>query len=909
MAEQHSSGYKSDSKGGSSPRKRRRKRRSIAGTVFSVLGTLLLVFIITCSFIACFAAVYIKNVIIPMTPLDVGDFPTNLSSTIYYIDQETGEEVVYETLHGDENRVQVAYDDIPDYLIKAAVAIEDRRFYTHHGVDWIRTGKAILTMFTGGQIQGGSTITQQTIKNMTQHDDVTVKRKIVEIFQALEFDKKYSKEKTLEEYLNRIYFGRQCYGVYTASYMYFGKDLSELDLAECASLISITNNPSLYDPYTNLEKNTERRGYVLDAMLRDGYITEEECEAAKAEVIDFHSGQKEGQTSTLYSWYTEQVITDVTNDLMEEYGYSLDAAERIVYNGGLKIVACVDPKVQAAVDAVYSDTENLPYTSKSGQQLQSAITVIDTKGNVVALAGKMGEKTASDTRGWNMATMTQRQPGSSIKPLAVYAPAIEMGLITPYTVMEDSAVMLLNETAWPSNVDRRYRGQVTVMEAVTHSYNTIAVRTLQAVTPAVGYEYLVTKFGVDLDHLVVDETINGKVYTDVDYSPLALGGLTNGLTTLDMAGAYSVFQSNGIYIKPRTYSLVEDTNGKPILTQETTAEPVLKQSTVYYINQMLQNVVKNGSGKAAQMEGMSVAGKTGTTSSDKDRWFVGYTPYYTAAVWVGYSTPETITGPSSMAINLWKGVMSQIHEGLEDIGFPTASGLVQAEYCKDSGKLATEACYNDIRGSRVATGYYFPEDVPTDYCEAHTMVEVCTESPILDANGQPTDRYHLAGEFCPEVTVDEDGNASLGRISVSVLNMPRQYVGEQAPEDELYSLASLEAEGFCTVHTEPVVVEPEPYDPSIFDITNPTTWPTAEQDPNFDPSDSATWPGNSLLFPPAETNEPVDDPNVVPSFPPVEESDPPVVTPPPVYDPETTPDTSQEPTFTQDADIPFFPQG
>lgn len=908
MAEHQSNRPQERPSGGTAPRKRRRKRCGIARTIFSVIGTLVLVAIITCSFLACFAAVYIKNVIIPMTPLDVGDFPTNLSSTIYYIDQETGEEIVYETLHGNENRVWVEYDQIPDNLIKAAVAIEDRRFYTHHGVDWIRTGKAILLMFSGKKIQGGSTITQQTIKNMTEHDDVTVKRKVVEIFQALEFDKKYSKEKTLEEYLNRIYFGRRCYGVYTASYMYFGKDLSELDLAECASLISITNNPSLYDPYTQLENNTKRRGYVLDAMVRDGYITQEECDAAKAEVIDFHSGQREGQTSTLYSWYTEQVITDVTNDLMKEYGYSQDAAERIVYNGGLKIVACVDPKAQEAVDTVYSNTENLPYTSPAGQQLQSAITVIDAKGNVVALAGKMGEKTAKDTRGWNMATRSQRQPGSSIKPIAVYAPAIEMGLITPYTVLEDSAVMLLNEkNPWPVNVDRRYRGQVTVMEAVTQSYNTIAIRVLQAVTPEVGYEYLIDKFGVDPNHVAVDKTINGKVYTDVDYGPLALGGMTSGLTTLDMAGAYSVFQSNGIYIKPRTYSLVENNSGKVILTQEPVAEPVLKQSTVYYINQMLQNVVKNGSGKAAKLDGMSVAGKTGTTTAANDRWFVGYTPYYTAAVWVGYDRPEEIKGPSSMAPSLWQKVMSQLHEGLEDIGFPTAEGLVPVEYCLDSGKLATEECYSDIRGNRVATGYFYPEDVPTSYCEAHVMVEICTADPVLDANGVPTNRYHMAGEFCPDVTVDEAGNASLGRIAVSVLNMPRQYVGEKIPEDEIYSLASLQAGGTCTVHTESVVEpDPVPYDPSLFDITNPTTWPSLEDYPYFDPGDPTTWPKPDEGDQPSpdETDNPGDDPfydpSVMPSIPPAE-SDPPVVTPPPDLPPEVTP--TPEPTPEGEGDI------
>lgn len=889
-----------------SKRKRRRRRKSILRRVLTTLGTLLLVGIITCSFLACFAAVYIKNVILPQTELDVADYPMNLSSMIYYVDPVTGEEVEYETLHGDQNRVWVEYNELPQNLINALVAIEDRRFYTHHGVDWIRTAKSALTTFTGGRTQGGSTITQQLIKNLTQYDDVTVKRKVLEIFKALEFDKKYSKSQTLEWYLNYVYFGRRCYGVYTASYAYFGKNVSELSLAECASLIGITNNPSLYDPYTNPENNLERRGIVLDAMARDGFISKEQCEAAKVEKLEFRSGRNENGQNTLYSWYTEQVITDVTRDLMDQYDYSEQVASDLVYSGGLKIYACVDTKVQAMVDSIYSNAENLPYSSPSGQQLQSAITVIDPQGNVVALAGKMGEKTSADTRGYNMATRALRQPGSSIKPLAVYAPALEMGLITPYSVFEDSSPMLLEDEPWPSNVNHRNTGQMTVMKAVTDSTNTVAVRVLQQVTPAVAYEYLLDKFGIDPDHLVTSKIIKGKEYSDIGYSQLALGGLTTGVSTLDMAAAYSVFPRNGVYVAPRTYSKVVDANEKVLLTKELVGEPVLKEKTVYYINEMLKNVVAQGSGTAAQLPGMTVAGKTGTTNSYNDRWFVGYTPYYTAAVWIGYQTPERITGPSTLTPDLWKRVMEQVHEGLEYREFPGAEGLVAQEYCMDTGLLATEECRSDMRGSRVATGYYFPEDAPTEYCQAHVMVEVCTADPILNENGEPTGRYHLAGEFCPEVELNEDGTDSLGKISVSVLDIQREYIGDIYPEDNGYFKVSLESEGPCTVHTEeiPDDDEPEPYDPALFDPTNPSTWPTREQDPGFDSRDPTTWPtaGGHLIRPgqtgpepsesrlPAEsevpgsgtTPTPVFTPPVIPSSPPRETAPDDEPVPPPM---------------------------
>ena len=850
-------------------RKKSKKAKRIIGRIFKTIGTLLLIGIITCSFLACFAAVYIQQVIIPQVHFELADYPTDLSSIIYYTDPDTGEVLEYETLSGDQDRVWVSYDNLPKNLIHAAVSIEDRRYYEHNGVDWLSTAKGVFNFFTGGKIRGGSTITQQMIKNSTQRDEVTVKRKIIEIFTALDVDKKYDKEQILEQYLNRIYFGRRCYGVYTAAYKYFGKNVSDLTLAECASLISITNNPSLYDPYTHPENNAERRGYVLDGMVRDGYISQEECDAAKAEVIDFHQGSSSNQNSPLYTWYTEQVITDVIRSLMDEYGYTEEVAKQIVYSGGLKIYSCVDVNVQAVVNEVYSNVENLPYTSKTGQQLQSAITVIDEKGNVVALAGKLGEKTVKDTRGFNMATAAQRQPGSSIKPIAVYAPAIEMGLITPYSVFEDGPDRLLNDNPWPSNQNRRYRGQMTVASAVANSTNTVAVRILEQVTPAASFEYLVEKFGVDEDHLVWQKTINGKEYSDLGASQLALGGLTNGVTTLDMASAYSVFPRNGIYIEPRTFSRVEDSNGKVILSNDTEGEAVLKESTVYYMNSLLHGVMTGGgTGVSYGFSGMTLAGKTGTTTADNDRWFVGYSPYYTAAVWVGYSTPETVkVSGGNPAGKMWNLVMSRIHEGLPDKDFPQADGLVTVEYCLDTGLLANDACRADVRGNRTAMGKFFPEDVPTDYCEAHKMVSVCTGDPILNEDGDII-QYHLAGEFCPDSEVDEEGNDLPGRIDMAVMDMERTTAGENVVlEDDIYFLKNLEAMGTCTVHTEPIVIPPEPYDPSIFNIEYPNTWPTPEQDPNFNPADPTTWPNATPPVIPSQ--DPEATPSVDPWNPPI----------------------------------------
>jgi len=396
-----------------SGKKKKRKKGGghVGRRILQVLGTLLLVGLCTGAILCCFAAVYIKTVIIPEAgAVDLSQFAVGENSVMYYMDPDTGNYRELVTLAAEENAEWVNYEDISEDLINATVAIEDRRFWEHNGVDWKRTAAAILYMFTGQDIQGGSTITQQLIKNLTQYDDVTVKRKVIEIFRALQFDKDYTKETTLEWYLNFIWLGDRCRGVGAAAMNYFGKPVQELTLAECASLISITNNPTIYGPYsdavfTNSEtgeqktardKNKERQELVLWSMLDQGYITQEEYDEAVAQELVFDRAAGESTPSTIYSWYEEQVISDVKDDLKAQYGYSDEAVSLLLTRGGLSIYTCVDPDVQAQVEQIYSDRTNLDYTSSSGQQLQSAITVIDNgTGNLVGIAGRVGEKTGN----------------------------------------------------------------------------------------------------------------------------------------------------------------------------------------------------------------------------------------------------------------------------------------------------------------------------------------------------------------------------------------------------------------------------------------------------------------------------------------------------------------------------------
>ncbi len=847
---------------GEEHRRRGHRRGGTLPTVLKVLGTVLLIGLTTCVMLACFAAIYIRTVIMPSADLKLTDFSLDLTTTMYYTDPDTGERTEMQTLHGDENRVWVSYDELPKDLIDAAMAIEDKRFYDHHGVDWIRTAKGVINLFTGQDTQGGSTITQQLIKNITDDKQVTVKRKITEIFRALELEKHYSKEYILEWYLNYIYLGEGCNGVYTASYAYFGKNVSQLSLAECASLVSITNNPSLYNPYYNREKNKERQELVLQQMFEREYITEQERDEAEAEELVFLRGEDEARTLTVFSWYEDQVITDVITDLCNKYDISTDAAADMVYSGGLEIDTCFNPEVQAAVDEVFNDRENLNYTSSSGQQLQSAITVVDNEtGDGVALSGGIGEKTKS--RGWNRATQTVRPPGSSIKPLSVYGPAIDMGLILPNTVVDDMPYQLNEESPWPVNSYGEYRGLMTVYKALEVSSNTVAVRILgDYITPKISFKFLTDKFGIT--SLVTSKVIGNEVYTDEGLSQLALGGLTKGVSTYEMAAAYSTFARSGIYTSPRTYSKVTDSEGNVILEKKSESHVAVKESTAWYINYMLKNVVAAGTGTNAKFSGMTIAGKTGTTTSRKDLWFVGYTPYYTAAVWTGYDQQERLgSSLGNPSTALWKKVMSAVHEDLtnKDFEVPAGEEVVSASYCLDSGLLPTEYCQEDPRGSRVTTGLFLKGDVPTQYCTIHVPETVCLDCPILDAEGNETGLYHLAGAYCPLET----------EKIISVLDYIRTKVDPSVVvKDDIYLKSYLEEAGTCTVHTDVTTV------PDTFDINDPTTWPT--DDPFFDPLDPSTWPTDSGSGTGGDTTQVSPSPTVSPD---VQVTDTPVLTAPP----------------------------
>lgn len=631
------------------------KRGGKAGRVLGIIGTILLIGVVTGLIFVCIFAFYVKTCITPSLDLDLNDFTLNQSSIIYYQDSN-GDYQKLTTVKSSENRIWVDGDQIPQHMKDALVAIEDKRFYTHKGVDWFRTAHAALNMFTGGSTFGGSTITQQLIKNLTQQDDITVQRKLLEIFQALDLEKNYDKDEILEYYLNAVYFGEGCYGVQTAAQTYFGKDAKDLSVAESAAIVGITNLPTYYDPFYSVENNKERQENVLREMYKQGYLNKSEYEAAKSEELEFVRGENSPDTFNVYSYYEEVVLSDVIGDLAEAKGISRNAASQLVHNAGYEIYACIDKDIQAKVDAIYTDPEQLPKSySGTKSQLQSAIVIIDqTTGEIKALSGGTGEKTIS--YGLNRATGTTRPPGSSIKPIAVYGPAVEYGLISPSTMVldaDETHVQLAHTSWYPKNSPNTYDGIITITTALQKSKNTVAAQIMDKLTPSASLEFLRSRLGV-----------TSLIDSDADYAAMALGEPHYGITVREMAQAYTALANDGVFTYSRTYTMVKDRSGKIILDNQPQTIRAFSQETARTMTYMLNNAATYGTGHESRLSNMPVAGKTGTTTSNRDRWFCGYTPYYTCAVWTGYDTPETMSFSGNPATQIWQKVMSAIHADL-----------------------------------------------------------------------------------------------------------------------------------------------------------------------------------------------------------------------------------------------------
>jgi len=691
------------------------------------------------------------------------------ATTLYYYEasEENGTleavELTDDVLYGGYRCIYVDYERIPQDLVNAFVSIEDKRFYEHKGVDWKRTVSAGVNYFLNfNKSYGGSTITQQLIKNITDEDDYSFQRKLQEIFWAMDLETKMDKQEILGLYLNIINLSQGCYGVQAAADCYFSKDVSDLTLTECACIAAITNSPSYYDPIRNPDHNQIRRNIILNEMYEQGYIGWDELQEALQEDLVLNVNEAY-HTSEINSWYVDMVLEDVIQDLMEEKGYSRSMANLLLYTGGLKIYTAMDPQIQGIMEEYYAQTDNF-YTENGEEAPQSAMIVIDpNNGDILGVAGAVGEKTANRLQ--NFATQTLRPAGSVIKPLSVYAPALEQGLITWSTVYDDVPVnfgkynldaskgKIVEPIAWPKNSNGIYRGLTNINYAISHSINTVTVRVLEDIGVEESFDFLYNQ--LEMKSLIAaGYRADGSYITDMDLAALALGQMNYGVTVREITAAYSIFVNQGIYHSARSYYKVTDSIGSILLENQYNGKAVIGEDHAAIMSKMLENVVKEGTASSITLQKhVDCAGKTGTTQNNYDRWFIGYTPYYIGGVWYGYEYPKALSG-TNVCIDIWDEIMRVIHErtvfakagGTSLQEFDEGEQLISCEYCVDSGLLVTRACLLDPRGDRTEKGYFVKGTEPKEYCTCHVPVAYDMKEGGVSLNDEcPSDSMKYIG--------------------------------------------------------------------------------------------------------------------------------------------------------------------
>mgnify|MGYP002576951877 FL=1 len=780
------------------------------GWVLSIVMTLCLIGVITGVIVGGAFLLYAKDNI----DTSVDDFADlikdkDLTTRVGYLDADGKYvDLPSESLSAGEKRIWVKYSDFNEYIADAFIVIEDKRFEQHKGVDWLSTIKVTIQYFTGQGMRGASTITQQVIKNVTENDDVTIQRKAQEILKALNLEKKYDKTEILEMYLNIINLSQGCYGVGAAAYTYFGKEVKDLTLIESAALACITQYPYYYDPIINPQHNAEKRNLVLKYMYDQGKITQDEFLSAyeKELVLKVSEDDDEDTSASVHSWYTDAAQQEAVRLLRDKFGCSARIAEKALLTGGYTIVTALDPDIQAIVEDYYENAEWEKHDNSPIQPNSSCVIIDHSNGNVVALVGSRGRKTIN--LGLNYATQTRRPSGSSIKPISVYGPGIEANAVTWGTVLDDVPINFGTETinpdtgekvysnkhGYPKNAPDRYLGLTTVHEGVRNSINTISWRSLERLGLDNSFDFLTNK--LHLTTLIESQTMsNGLTFTDKAYAPLAMGEFTWGVVVKEMVAAYQIFANEGIFNDERIVLKILDNDGNVIVDNEKKSEVVISAQTATITTKLLQDVVATGTAyKITLKKNVDCAGKTGTSESNNDKWFIGYTPYYVCGVWFGYSMPRSLNkfnSVSSAPVLAWDAIMTKVMQKYVDAAknggeplkkFVDAPGLVQVEYCIDSGKLPTDACRNDLRkiteptkGNRIEKGWFKAGTEPTEYCDCHVMVEYDKVKKAVAMNGCPSENTIKVG--------------MLNHLRVLPFNIQiadAQYTWQQVPDDYSY---------------------------------------------------------------------------------------------------------------------------
>lgn len=815
----------------------------------------------------------VKGIIDNAPEVDIATIvPNEYATTVY----DSAGNITETLVTAGSNREEASFEELPENLINAFVSYEDARFWQHNGIDMRSILRAVRGVLKGdSSAGGGSTITQQLIKNsvfgggMEKSFGERLERKLQEWFLAVKLDEAMSKEQIITNYLNTINLGNNSLGVKVAAKRYFNKEVSELTLSECAVLAGITQNPSRFNPITGQKANSDKQKVILQYMLDQGYINKQQQDEALADDVYSRIQNVDivtKESSTPYSYFTDELVEQVKDAMKEKLGYTDTQAHNMLYSGGLSIYTTQDPEIQTIVDEEINNPENYiaarysieyrlsvthgdgttkhyseenikRYHKENGNakfdglydseadiqtdierfkawllkpedtilgesliktlQPQASFVIMDQKtGEVKAISGGRGAKKASLTL--NRASNTLRQPGSTFKLLTAFAPAMDTCGATLGSVYYDS-VYTVGKKTFSNWYSSGYQGYSSIRDGIIYSMNIVAVRCLmETVTPQLGVEYA-KNFGI-------------TSLTDTDYNAaLALGGITDGVSNLEMTGSYATIANGGVYTKPIFFTRILDHDGKILIENTPETHRVLKDSTAFLLTDAMagsmessRKFARSGAGPSstsasANIPGMSNAGKSGTTTANNDIWFVGYTPYYTAGIWGGCDNNQRLTkqnGGTSFHKLIWKKIMTRVHEGMSDPGFTVPDSIETAQICRKSGKLAVSGvCTNDPRGNAVYTEYFAKGTVPTDVCNNHVRATVCSVSRRL-----PT-------AYCP------------GRTTAVFMALPSGEEG--STDDSVFAMP-----GYCNVHSASSVIIPPAVDnETIPETTPPPTFP------------------------------------------------------------------------------------
>ena len=841
---------------------------------------------------------------------------------------QNGEEIDY--FKGEENREYVSLDQIPLNMKNAIVAIEDERFYSHNGIDLRGMLRAVYTTVLKDNRQGASTITQQVIKNnIAKVQRNTLVTKLQEQYLAVKYEeqlekqlgsKQKAKDYILEDYLNTIALNHGLNGVQTAAQYYFNKDVSELTLSECAVIAAITQRPTYYTPALHPENNKERQRVILRKMKELEFITEAEYQEALNDDVYARVSQYRNyadETNNVHDYYSDQLIEEIVNDLVEQKNYSRALALHKVYNGGLKIYTPQDKNMQKILTDTFLDDSFFPVSDyeidvtynisvmntvtntqehyeetatvknreaadafvesikdkylTSNKELvaerptyviqpQAAMVIIDPhNGHVKAIVGGRGEKTTN--RGFNRATQAKRQPGSVFKVLASYAPAVDLGKIGAGSVIMDEPFYNAKGEEWPKNWNGVYKGPVTAREGIYNSMNVATVRNMDNTGVDACFDYLL-RFGFTT--LVDGEARGGKVFTDRGLAT-ALGGLTDGVTQLEVTAAYGTIANNGVYQKPTFYTKILDHEGQVLLEYKPEEErrEVLKSTSAYILTDMMKDVLTRGTGGKARFKEvkMPIAGKTGTSTNTKDLTFVGYTPYYVAGIWMGWDKEKNINEDRGYHMLIWSHVMEEIHRNLEYKDFDKPNGITTATICLDSGKLAVPGlCDSDVRGSRTVTDIFAAGTAPTEYCDLHGSIEIDSLTGRLSDASTPSERRKtIIGIVKPDAEItNNDYEIPQSMIDGNKETRLNSNYTEEVPESN----------GDYIIDPETgLIIFPNGEGTENPDIDNPSpTFPTFPTFPNFNNNNNNNQNNNSTETPPDIPSNPSTELPEVPEY-------------------------------------------